>query len=162
GVTGTTAVNHSYAYVGPDLQDTFGIDPAHIRDATSLRDSYFIGGSADQMMTRLASTPDGILVAKEPITDHSLSPGDLLRLPVLDRSTGQFGIAPFHVIGTVQEFPSAPRDSFMVTNLSYLNRLTHSGPNVVFAKTSGSPPAVASRVAAATASLGTEVKNIDQ
>ena len=24
----TTAVDHSYAYVGPDLQDTFGIDPA--------------------------------------------------------------------------------------------------------------------------------------
>ena len=33
---------------------------------------------------------------------------------------------------------------------------------MVFAKTSGSPPAVASRVAAATAPLGTEVKNIDQ
>jgi putative ABC transport system permease protein len=33
---------------------------------------------------------------------------------------------------------------------------------VVFAKTSGSPPAVAAQVAAATKSLGTEVKNIDQ
>ena len=81
---------------------------------------------------------------------------------MLDQRTGQFRVAPFHVIGTVQEFPSAPRDSFMVTNLSYLDQLTHSGPNVVFAKTSGSPPAVASRVAAATAPLGTEVKNIDQ
>ena len=50
----------------------------------------------------------------------------------------------------------------MVANLGYLNQLTHSGPNVVFAKTSGSSPAVASRVAAATAPLGTEVKNIDQ
>ena len=27
GVTGTSAIEHSYAYVGPDLQDTFGIDP---------------------------------------------------------------------------------------------------------------------------------------
>ena len=50
----------------------------------------------------------------------------------------------------------------MVANLGYLDQLTHSGPNVVFAKTSGNPPAVASRVAAATAPLGTEVKNIDQ
>ena len=162
GVAATTPVNHSYAYVGPDLQDTFGVDPSHFRDATSLRDSYFIGGSADQMMSRLASTPDGILVSKETITDYSLSPGSLLRLRVLDQQTGRFRVAPFHVIGTVQEFPSAPRDSFMVTNLSYLNQITHSSPNVVFAKTSGSPSTVAARVVAATKPLGTEVKNIDQ
>jgi putative ABC transport system permease protein len=162
GVRATTPVNHSYAYVGPDLQDTFGIDPANFRDATSLRDSYFLGGGADQMMSRLASTPDGILVSLETITDYSLHPGDLLRLRVLDQSTGRFRVAPFHVVGTVQEFPSAPRDSFMVANLSYLDRLTHSGPNVVLAKTSGSAPSVASRVAAATAPFGSEVKNIDQ
>jgi putative ABC transport system permease protein len=162
GVRGTTAIDHSYAYVGPDLQDTFGIDPANIRQGTSLRDSYFLGGGADQMMNRLASTHDGILVSLETINDYSLRPGDLLRLRVLDQSTGRFRVAPFHVVGTVQEFPSAPRDSFMVANLDYLEQLTHSGPNVVFAKTSGSPPAVASRVATATASLGTEVKNIDQ
>ena len=162
GVTAATPVNHSYAYVGPDLQDTFGIDPSHFRDATSLRDSYFIGGSADQMMSRLASTPDGILVSKETITDYSLSPGSLLRLRVLDQRTGRFRVAPFHVIGTVQEFPSAPRDSFMVTNLDYLNQVTNSTPNVVFAKTGGGAPVVAARVASATRSLGTEVKNIDQ
>src|SRR5205807_4901055 len=28
GVRATTAVDHSYAYVGPDLQDTYGVDPA--------------------------------------------------------------------------------------------------------------------------------------
>ncbi|MDX6606443.1 MAG: putative transport system permease protein, partial [Solirubrobacterales bacterium] len=83
-------------------------------------------------------------------------------LRVLDQQTGQFRIAPFHVIGTVQEFPSAPRDSFMVANLGYLDQITHSGPNVVFAKTGGSPASVASSVTAATAALGTDVKNIDQ
>ena len=76
GVTATAQVNHSYAYVGPDLQDTFGVDPSHFRDATSLRDSYFIGGSADQMMNRLASTPDGILVSKETMSDYQLNVGD--------------------------------------------------------------------------------------
>ncbi|MFN8161702.1 MAG: ABC transporter permease [Solirubrobacterales bacterium] len=162
GVTATTPVNHSYAYVGSDLQDTFGIDPNSLRKATSLRDSYFIGGGAGQMMSRLASTPDGILVSLETITDYSLRPGDLLRLRVLDQRTGKFAVTPFHVVGTVQEFPSAPRDSFMVANLAYLDRLTHSGPNVVFAKTSAGPPAVARRVAATTRTLGADVKNIDQ
>jgi putative ABC transport system permease protein len=162
GVAATTAVNHSYAYVGPDLQDTYGIDAAQFRGATSLRDSYFLGGGAGQMMSRLASTPDGILVSLETITDYSLHPGDLLRLRVLDTGTGRFRLAPFHVVGAVQEFPSAPRDSFMVANRGYLDQLTHSEPNVVFAKTSQSPPAVAARIAGATAPLGTEVKNIDQ
>jgi putative ABC transport system permease protein len=63
----------------------------------------------------------------------------------------------------VQEFPSAPKDSFMVANLSYLQAAGHgTGPNVVFAKTDGGVTGVAHRVAAATKNDGTEVKNIDQ
>ena len=31
GVAATTALDHSYAYVGPDLQDTYGIDPSGFR-----------------------------------------------------------------------------------------------------------------------------------
>lgn len=163
GVTATTALDHSYAYVGPDLQDTFGIDPSTFPKATTLRDSYFIGGTASQLMSRLQQTRDGIMVSQETITDYSLKPGDLLKLRVLDQRTGKFRVARFHVIGTVQEFPSAPRDSFMVTNASYLEHVTHApGPNEVFASTSGSPGAVATQVAATTRSYGTTVKNLDQ
>ncbi|HEV3130125.1 MAG TPA: FtsX-like permease family protein, partial [Solirubrobacteraceae bacterium] len=43
GVQGTTPVDHSYAYVGPDLQDTFGINAATINRGTTLRNSYFLG-----------------------------------------------------------------------------------------------------------------------
>jgi putative ABC transport system permease protein len=151
GVRATTGVDHSYAYVGPDLQDTYGIDATTFTKATTLRDSYFLGSTAKQALERLRSTPDGILVGKETITDYSLKTGDLLRLRVLDRQNGQFKVVPFHVVGVVQEFPSAPKDSFMVTNQSYLGAASHSaGPNVVFAKTSGDPAAVAGRVAAAT------------
>jgi putative ABC transport system permease protein len=161
GVTATTSVEHSYAYVGPDLQDTYGIDASTFPKATSLRDSYFIGSTARQVLDRLRSTRDGIVVSKETITDFSLKNGDLLRLRVLDQRTGQFQIVPFHVAGIVQEFPSAPKDSFMVANLSYLESVTHAGgPNAVFARVSGYPPDVARRVAAATSSLGTKVDNI--
>ncbi|HWX45878.1 MAG TPA: ABC transporter permease [Solirubrobacteraceae bacterium] len=161
GVAATTGVEHSYAYVGPDLQDTYGIDASSFGKATSLRDSYFIGSTAQQVLVRLRSTRDGIVVSKETITDFSLRNGDLLRLRVLDQRTGQFHVVPFHVAGIVQEFPSAPKDSFMVANLSYLESVTHTGgPNVVFAKVNGYPPDVARRVAAATSSLGTRVDNI--
>jgi putative ABC transport system permease protein len=161
GVGGVSAVDHAYAYVGPDLQDTFGIDPATLTRGTSLRNSYFIGGSATQMLDRLRSTPDGILVSKETITDYSLRLGDLLRLRVLDHATGRFRVAPFHVVGVVQEFPAAPKDSFMVANLPYLEHVTHGpGPNLVFVRANGDPGALAHRVALATSRDGTNVKDI--
>jgi putative ABC transport system permease protein len=163
GVAGVSTVDHSYAYVGPDLQDTFGVDPTTLTRGTSLRDSYFLGGTATQMLDRLNSVRDGILVSKETIGDYSLRLGDLLRLRVLDHATGRFRVAPFHVVGVVQEFPSAPKDSFMVTNLRYLEQVTHDlGPNVVFARAGGDPTTVANRVAAATGRYGTSVKNIRQ
>jgi putative ABC transport system permease protein len=161
GVAATTSLDHAYAYVGPDLQDTFGIDPVTLPRATTLRDSYFLGGSANALMSALRATPDGILVSRETITDYQLRVGDLLRLRVLDQQTGRFRIAPFHVVGVVQEFPSAPRDSFMVTNLSYLESVTHgSGPNVVLVRATGDPRTVGREVARATAGLGTTVKDI--
>jgi putative ABC transport system permease protein len=161
GVTGTSAVEHSYAYVGPDLQDTFGIDPATIRRATSLRDSYFIGAGVDASLRRLQSRSDGILVSKETIADYSLRLGDLLRLRVLDHGSGRFRTVGFHVVGTVQEFPSAPRDSFMIANVRYLQSLDAAGgPNVVFAKAGGDPTGVARRVAAAMRADGVTVKDI--
>jgi putative ABC transport system permease protein len=162
GVAAATGVEHSYAYVGPDLQDTYGIDASSFGKATSLRDSYFLHSTAQQVLARLRATPDGIAVSKETIADFSLKTGDLLRLRVLDQQTGRFHVVPFHVAGIVQEFPSAPKDSFMVANLGYLESVTHAGgPNVVFAKASGYPPDVAHRVAAATGSLGTKVDNIN-
>src|SRR5207244_10515004 len=111
----------------------------------------------------LAGRRDAILVSKETISDYSLAVGDLLKLRTLDRATGRFRVSPFHAAGIEQEFPSAPRDSFMVANLSYLQAATHDpGPNVVFVKAKGDPAAVAHRVAAATQQDGTIVKDIRQ
>ena len=105
---------------------------------------------------------DGILVSKETISDYQLKLGDLLNLRVLDHRSGRFHVVPFHVAGIVQEFPSAPRDSFMVANLPYLQAADHAGgPNVVFVE-AADPPATAPAVAQATRTDGTIVKNIDQ
>jgi putative ABC transport system permease protein len=161
GVIATTALDHSYAYVGPDLQDTYGIDPSTIGRATTLRDSYFLGAGSAQMLARLRARPDGILVSKETIADYSLRVGDLLNLRVLDHRSGRLHVVPFHVAGVVQEFPSAPRDSFMVANLRYLQAADRGGgPNVIFAKAAGDPASVAARVASSTRALGTLVKDI--
>ncbi len=113
------------------------------------------------MLGRLHATHDGVVVSKETIADYSLAMGDLLKLRVLDHSSGRFRVVPFHVVGIVQEFPSAPRDSFMVANLAYLQSVTHDpGPNVVFIAAKGDPVPVARRVAAATQKYGTAVRDI--
>ena len=52
GVTHVEPLQHSYAYVGTDLQDLFGVRPSTIVDATKLQDSYFTGGSARELMGR--------------------------------------------------------------------------------------------------------------
>jgi putative ABC transport system permease protein len=160
GVAGATPVLHSYAYVGPDLQDAFGIDTSTFTRATTLRDSYFLDGTAGQTLERLRARPDAILVSRETMNDYSLRLGDLLRLRVLDAANGEFRIAPFHVAGVVQEFPSAPRDSFMVANLAYLVRLTHTPPHLLFIAARGDPASLARAAAAATRSQGTSVKDI--
>ena len=163
GVRGTTSLDHAYAYVGPDLQDIFGVDAATLTRGSSLRDSYFLGGGVAQTLSRLRATPDGVLVSNETISDYSLHLGDLLSLRVRDRATGRFHVAPFHVVGVVQEFPSAPRDSFMVANLRYLQDVTHDpGPNVIFVRSDGDAVRISHRLAAATGSAGTAVKNIRQ
>ena len=162
GVAAVSPVDHAYAYIGPDLQDTFGVDTRTLTRATTLRDSYFLEAGAAQTMARLAQRRDGVLVSKETIADYQLRIGDLLNLRVLDHATGRFRTVPFHVAGIVQEFPSAPRDSFMVANLPYLQAADHAGgPNVVFAR-SASPAATARRVAAATRADGATVTSIDQ
>jgi putative ABC transport system permease protein len=163
GAAGVSAVDHTYAYVGPDLQDTFGIDPSTLTRGTTLRDSYFLGGGAAQMLGRLRTIADGVLVSKETITDYSLRQGDLLRLRILDHRSGRFHVVPFHVVGIVQEFPSAPKDSFMVANLRYLQRVTHDpGPNVLFVRARSDPVALAHAVAHATHTLGVSVRDIRQ
>ena len=70
-----------------------------------------------------------------------------------DRSTGKFHIVTFHVVGIVTEFPSAPHDSFMVTNLAYLTAQTHDGgPNLLLVRTKGDPSSVAQRIASVVSS----------
>ena len=162
GVQATTPVDHSYAYVGPDLQDTYGIDARTIASATTLRDSYFLGAGASRTIARFRARPDGVLVSKETMSDYQLSVGDLLRLRVLDRARGRFHVVNFHVAGVVQEFPAAPRDSFMVANLAYLRLADHAGgPNMLFVRT-GSPAHAAAAIAARTRQDGVIVKSIDQ
>ncbi|MFD7899991.1 FtsX-like permease family protein [Streptomyces sp. NPDC059743] len=127
GVRHVEPLQHRFAYVGADLQDLYGVRPASIVSAGRLQDAYFSGGTAGALMDRLAGRPDGLLVSAETAHDFQLHPGDQVRLRLTDARTGQPRTVPFHFAGVVKEFPTAPKDSFLVANASYIARTTGSG-----------------------------------
>jgi putative ABC transport system permease protein len=146
GVRSVEPLQHRFAYVGADLQDLYGVRPQSIRDAGKLQDGWFAGGTAGQLMDRLARRPDGVLVSAETVHDFQLRPGDLLRLRLQDGKTKQYKTVPFHYIGVAKEFPTAPKDSFFVANQQYVARAT--GTDAVGAflvRTDGTSPATVAR-----------------
>jgi putative ABC transport system permease protein len=144
-------LQHRFAYVGADLQDLYGVRPSTIGAAGKLQNAWFQGGSAGSLMAQLAAKPDSVLVAAETVKDFQLHPGDLLRLRLQDGRTRQFHTVPFHYAGVAKEFPTAPTDSFLVANASYVAKATGSDAVGTFlVQTDGtSPGTVASRVRSA-------------
>ncbi|MDT0454781.1 FtsX-like permease family protein [Streptomyces sp. DSM 41527] len=127
GVRHVEPLQHRFAYVGADLQDLYGVRPASIVAAGRLQDGYFAGGTARALMDRLAHRPDGLLVSAETAHDFQLHPGDQVRLRLTDARTGHLRTISFHFEGVVKEFPTAPKDSFLVANAAYIARTTGSG-----------------------------------
>ncbi|MDQ1662375.1 MAG: putative transport system permease protein [Blastococcus sp.] len=126
GVRQVEPLQHRFAYIGADLQDLFGVRPNTITGVTSLQDTYFQGGTARSLMSSLAARPDSILVSAETVKDYQLLPGALVNLRLQDAATHQLRTVPFHYIGIVSEFPTAPKDSFFIANASYIAARTGS------------------------------------
>jgi putative ABC transport system permease protein len=129
GVHAVEPIQHRFAYIGPDLQDLYGVNPDTIGKVTALPDSYFQGGTAKQLLAQLAARPDSILVSAETVKDYQLRPGDTLNLRLTDSHTHQPVTVPFRFIGVVAEFPTAPKDSFFVADSAYV--AAHTGSNAV-------------------------------
>jgi putative ABC transport system permease protein len=144
GVAAAEPMQHRLAYVGADLQDLYGIDPRRIGRATQLSDAYFASGNAAATLALLAKTEDGVLVSEETVSDFQLSEGDTINLRIQSAADHQYHVVPFKFIGVVREFPTAPRDSFLVANASYVARMSGShAAETVLIKTLASPAAVA-------------------
>lgn len=124
GVRHVEPLQHRYAYVGADLQDLYGVDPSTIVAAGRLQDAYFQGGSAQALMRKLAAKPDSILVSAETVHDFQLLPGDAVTLRLQNGQTKAYRDVRFHYVGVAKEFPTAPRDSFLLANADYIARQT--------------------------------------
>jgi len=149
GVRAVEPLQHRFAYVGSDLQDLYGVRPATVVDATSLQDAYFAGGTARALIGRLASQPDGVLVSAETVHDFQLQPGDPLTLRLQDGRTKAYRPVRFRYLGVAKEFPTAPRDSFLVANAGYVATATGSDAvGELLVDTTAPPQTVADQIRA--------------
>ncbi|MCW2643403.1 MAG: hypothetical protein JWP76_5709 [Dactylosporangium sp.] len=153
GVPGVASVEpmvHRFAYVGSDIQDMYGIRADKIADHVTLQDAYFAGGTARDNLHRLAQRPDAVLVSAETAKDFQLTLGDTLRLRLPGARTGQPVTVEFHYAGVAKEFPTAPKDSFLIANAGYLSQQVGDAPSTLLVKTAaGAHPAdVAARLRA--------------
>ena len=126
GVHHAEPIQHRFAYVGADLQDLYGVNSATIIAAGRLQNGYFQGGTARQLIDKLATQPDAVLVSAETVHDFQLLPGDAITLRLQDDTTKQYIDVPFHYVGVTKEFPTAPHDSFLLANASYIAAKTGS------------------------------------
>ncbi|PYO75866.1 MAG: ABC transporter permease [Gemmatimonadetes bacterium] len=124
GVHAARAMMHRFAYVGNDLQDLYGVDPLAIGDATDLSNAFFASNDAKGTMQKLAAQHDGALLSQETVNDFQLKLGDVINLRLQNAKDHQYHPVPFHFIGVVREFSTAPHDSFILANASYVGEQT--------------------------------------
>ena len=148
GVGAATPFVDRIVYVGPEAQDLLAIDPAQLPSVAPLADSFFSGTTASAAMAALQSQPDGILVSAETAKDYSIVPGDRVRIRVPD-ANGVLRDVDFRMVGIALEFPTAPKDAFLVANLSYVRQQTgNERISFVLAAAAGDPAESGRRLAA--------------
>ncbi len=151
GAAAAEPMQHRFAYVGADLQDLYGIAPATIEQATTLSDAYFSGHASD-ILNQLATTPDAALVSEETVQDFQLQLGDVINLRLVSAADHQYHPVPFRFIGVAREFPTAPKDSFIVANADYVAKMTGSDTSeYVLMRARGDPAVLAGQAASALA-----------
>ncbi|WP_131746145.1 hypothetical protein [Frankia sp. Cppng1_Ct_nod] len=72
----------------------------------------------------MALVLDTIMVSAERVKDCQLHAGDPVTLRLRDERTQSLTKVTFHYGGIVKEFPTAPKDSFFVTNADYVAQMT--------------------------------------
>jgi putative ABC transport system permease protein len=88
----------------------------------------------------------------------------MIRLRLQFAADHRYHTVPFHFVGIVREFPTAPHDSFFIANSRYVARVTgDASSQILLIHTNGPPPPVAAAISTKVSPLsGITVRSIDQ
>ena len=151
-------LQHRFAYVGPDLQDLYGVRAASFGQVNSLQDAFVPGSTIAETLAKLAEhTRRGAAVGGD-LHDYQLHPGDLIRIRLQTGSDHAYRPVDFHVLGQVTEWPTAPKDSFIVANAAYVARATGSDAVGTFLVSSDTPAGTAAALPRSGLRLGAGVR----
>ena len=144
GALAAETMQHRFAFVGNDLQDLFGVNPQTIGNVTPMSNAFFGNADAEATLRALQQHTDGVLVSEETVQTYQLRLGDSLTLRLQNARSHAYVPVRFRFVGITREFPTAPKDSFLVANASYVAQRTHStAAEVVLIRTrEGTIPAV--------------------
>ena len=162
GVEAVEPLQHRFGYVGPDLQDLYGVQATTFARVAPLQDAFVPGSTITKTLASLQGNPDGVLLSAETLHDYQLHPGDLIRIRLQSGADHAYRPVDFHVVGQVTEWPTAPKDSFIVANADYVTQQTGSdavGTFLVSTKTPAATGAALRSQLAGTAS-GARVQDI--
>ncbi|MEP7091680.1 MAG: FtsX-like permease family protein [Nocardioidaceae bacterium] len=155
GVRAVEPLQHRFGYVGPDLQDLYGVQASSFARVAPLQDAFVPGSTIHQTLAALQRTPDGVLLSAETLHDYQLHPGDLIRIRLQTGSDHAYRPVDFHVLGQVTEWPTAPKDSFIVANADYLTQQTGSHAVGTFLVSTRTPGATATALRSQLSGTGT-------
>jgi putative ABC transport system permease protein len=131
-----------------------------------MSNAFFASGDARTTLSMLAQRDDAVLVSEETVNDFQLAAGDTINLR-LQGADHVYRSIPFTLAGVVREFPTAPHDSFLVANASYIAKTTGiDAAELVLARTNSDLAAIKAELArriggrAQIATLGDAVNQI--
>ena len=142
-MTAVEPLQHRFGYVGPDLQDLYGVRATSFASVGPLQDAFVPGSTIAKTLAALQNTPDGVLLSAETLHDYQLHPGDLIRIRLQSGANHAYRPVDFHVVGQVTEWPTAPKDSFIVANADYITQHTGSDAVGAFLVSTRTPAATA-------------------
>jgi putative ABC transport system permease protein len=120
GATAVTGVmQDGQALIGSERQVVYGIDVPSFAKTAFLPDSFVQGGSGQDLLAKLESTPNGVVVSAEAATNLGLVVGDPLLVRVSTASGGYTDDA-LQVVGTFTIFPTSAQNSDFVMNRSLM------------------------------------------
>ncbi len=107
-----------------DVATLAAIDPVAFNQVAKLQDSWFVNGSAPQMMTALRQRPGGVLVNSALAKGLKIKAGDTVKV-LFGRGTDQQTRQKVTVLGLFSQFPGASAGTDIVASLAYYQQVTH-------------------------------------